>query len=59
MSHEGAGFEAERWQEVSRIYRRAMGLTLGRKSGKAAVDEKRRSQTAATAEEALACKGHT
>jgi hypothetical protein len=59
MSHEGAGFEAERWQEVSRIYRRAMGLTLGRKSGKAAVDVKRRSQTAATAEEALACKGHT
>jgi putative transposase len=48
MSHEGAGFEAEKWQEVSRIYRRAMGLALGRKSGKAEVDQVRRSQTAAT-----------
>jgi hypothetical protein len=35
MSHEGAGFEAERWREVSRIYRRAMGLALDRKSGRA------------------------
>jgi hypothetical protein len=38
MSHEGAGFEAEKWKEVSRIYRPAMGLALGRKSGKAEVD---------------------
>ncbi len=37
MSHKGAGFEAEKWKEVSRIYRRAMGLALGRKSGRAAV----------------------
>lgn len=57
MSHEGAGFEAEKWQEVSRIYRRAMGLALGRKSGKAEVDAPQRSQTTATnAEEALAAK---
>lgn len=35
MSHHGAGFEAEKWKEVSRIYRRALGLALGRKSGKA------------------------
>ena len=35
LSHEGAGFEAERWQEVSRIYRRLMGMALGRKSGRA------------------------
>lgn len=35
MSHHGAGFEAERWRDVSRIYRRAMGLALGRKSGHA------------------------
>ena len=55
LSHHGAGFEAEKWQEVSRIYRRAMGLALGRKPGKAEVDEKS-SQTAATAEEALAAK---
>jgi REP element-mobilizing transposase RayT len=34
MSHKGAGFEAERWKEVSRIYRRAMGMALGRKPGK-------------------------
>jgi putative transposase len=37
MSHEGGGFEAGKWQEVSRIYRRAMGLALGRKSGRAQV----------------------
>jgi hypothetical protein len=37
MSHEGGGFEAEKWQQVSRIYRRAMGLALGRKSGRAQV----------------------
>jgi hypothetical protein len=56
MSHHGAGFEAEKWKEVARIYRRVMGLALGRKSGKAEVDKERRSQTAATAEEALAMK---
>jgi hypothetical protein len=38
MSHCGVGFEAERWQEVSRVYRRTMGLALGRKSGKAVVE---------------------
>jgi putative transposase len=37
MSHHGAGLEAERWKEVSRIYRRAMGMALGRKSGRAEV----------------------
>ncbi len=37
MSYKGVGFEAERWKEVSRIYRRAMGLALGRKSGRAEV----------------------
>jgi putative transposase len=35
MSHRGEGFDAERWKDVSRIYRRAMGLALGRKSGRA------------------------
>jgi len=34
MSHKGVGFEAEKWKEVSRIYRRAMGMALGRKPGK-------------------------
>ena len=35
MSHQGAGFESEKWKDVSRIYRRTMGLALGRKCGKA------------------------
>ncbi len=39
MSHHGVGFEADKWKEASRIYRRAMGLALGRKSGRAAVDK--------------------
>jgi len=38
MSHKGAGFEAGKWKEVSRIYRRAMGLALARKSGRAEVE---------------------
>ncbi len=38
MSDHGAGFEAEKWREISRIYRRAMGLALGRKAGRAEVD---------------------
>ncbi len=32
MSHKGVGFEAENWKEISRIYRRAMGMALGRKT---------------------------
>jgi putative transposase len=39
MSHCGAGFEAEKWKEVSRVYRRTMGLGLGRKSGRAVVEK--------------------
>ncbi len=46
MSHEGVGFESEKWKEVSRIYRRAMGMALGSKSGRA--DIQRRPQNAAT-----------
>ena len=53
MGHHGAGFEAEKWKDVSRIYRRLMGLALGRKSGNAEVDLQRRSQTAATTMEAM------
>ncbi len=37
MSHQGATFEAEKWKEVSRIYRRTMGLAPGRKSGRTQV----------------------
>ena len=35
MSLKGVSFEAEKWKEVSRICRRAMGLALGRRSGRA------------------------
>jgi REP element-mobilizing transposase RayT len=35
MSHQGAGFDLEKWKDASRIYRRAMGLALVRKSGRA------------------------
>ncbi|MDP3848905.1 MAG: transposase, partial [Luteolibacter sp.] len=34
---QGVGFEAEKWREVSRLYRRMMGLALGRKPGRAVV----------------------
>jgi putative transposase len=56
MSHQGAGFEADRWKEVSRIYRRAMGLGLGRRSGRAGVDGKRAASPALTMAEALEAK---
>jgi hypothetical protein len=36
---QGIGFDAERWPEVSRLYRRTMGLALQRKNGKAAVEQ--------------------
>jgi putative transposase len=53
MSHCGAGFESERWKEVSRIYRAALGLALGRKSGRAEVDKRLENPNLNT-EEALA-----
>jgi len=34
---QGVGFEAERWLEVSRLYRRMMGMALGHKPGRADV----------------------
>jgi putative transposase len=34
---QGVGFEAGKWEEVSRLYRRWMGLALGRKFGRAEV----------------------
>ena len=36
---QGAGFDSEKWQEVSRLYRRLMGLALGRKPGRAEVSQ--------------------
>jgi len=35
LSHRGAGFEAEKWKEAAKIYRKMMGLALERKSGRA------------------------
>lgn len=49
-SHLGAGFEAEKWREVSRIHRQAMGLALGRRSGRAKVDKKKARSGLNTAE---------
>ncbi|MEN9974259.1 MAG: hypothetical protein RLZZ282_265 [Verrucomicrobiota bacterium] len=48
-------YSADRWKETSRIYRRAMGLALGRKSGKAEVD-KEKIKPGLNTEEALAAK---
>jgi putative transposase len=39
FSHEGVGFEVQKWKETSRIYRRTMGLALERKSGNAMVQK--------------------
>jgi putative transposase len=35
MGHKGAGFEAEKWKEASRMYRKMMGLALERKAARA------------------------
>ncbi len=43
---QGVGFDVEKWDEVSRLYRRLMGLALGKKSGRA--EKQRRSQAVAT-----------
>jgi REP element-mobilizing transposase RayT len=37
LCHEGAGFDAEKWPDASRIYRRLMGISLGKSQGRAAV----------------------
>ena len=37
LCDQGVGFEAEKWQEVARLYRRLMGMALGRKPGEAEV----------------------
>jgi putative transposase len=42
---QGVGFEAEKWREVSRLYRCLMGMTLGQKPGRAEIQH--RSQTGA------------
>jgi REP element-mobilizing transposase RayT len=37
LCDQGVGFEAGKWQEVSRFYRRLMGLALGKKPGRAEI----------------------
>jgi hypothetical protein len=37
--NQGVGFEAEKWPEVSRLYRRLMGLALGKKPGRSEVSQ--------------------
>ena len=56
LSHHGAGLEPEKWPEASRIYRHALGLALGRKSGRAVVD-KRLIKKGQSQAEALASSG--
>ncbi len=36
---QGVGFDAGKWQEVSRLYRRLMGLSLGKKTGRMEVSQ--------------------
>ncbi len=36
LAHENVGFEAERWKDASRIYRRLMGMALEKNKGNAA-----------------------
>jgi hypothetical protein len=43
---QGVGFEAERWNEVSRLYRRWMGITLAKNAGGAG--DRQRSSSSAT-----------
>ena len=41
IGHQGAGFEAETWTDVARVYRRAMGMALNCKVGRAVVEKKK------------------
>jgi len=55
---QGVEFEAEQWQEVLRLYRRLMGLALGRKPGRADVagDRNRAGQSMLNTAEMLKSK---
>ena len=50
FSNEGVGFEAEKWREVSRLYRRMMGVALGKKPGRAVVQKTGQSVTKSSEE---------
>lgn len=40
LSHQNAGFEAEKWKETAKVYRKMMGMALERKSGRASEEVK-------------------
>jgi REP element-mobilizing transposase RayT len=52
MSHSGKGFEAEYWKEAARIYRRVMGMALGRKTSYCKLQTSSKSKTAVAMNEA-------
>ncbi len=58
MSAKGVGFEAEKWPDVSRQYRRLMGMALERKSMKAEVDSKAKGLKTRNTAEALESGDH-
>lgn len=55
MSHKGAGFEAEKWKEVARVYRKLLGMALERKAGRAGemVAAEKKKRLAAITEKSL------
>ena len=55
MSHKGVGFEAEKWQEVARVYRKLLGVALERKAGRAGeiVAAEKKKRLAAVTEKSL------
>jgi len=57
---QGVGYDAEKWQEVSRLYRRLMGIALGKKSGRAdlVVEPNTRGQTTKNSAEMLQSSGN-
>jgi putative transposase len=57
---QGVGFEAEKWKNVSRLYRRMMGLALGKKPGHAEVSRaaKGTGQTTKNTAELLESEGN-
>lgn len=38
MAQKGVGFEAEKWHEVAKMYRKLLGMALERKAGHAAAE---------------------
>jgi putative transposase len=44
----GVGFDAEKWREVSRLYRRLMGMALGRNPGRSESQRRSRATTTVT-----------